>query len=158
MTAYPTRYVELHRRDGWDAESFHRAKASHDAWRAWANGVLSTWREVPHRAALPRPDYTFGDPYLVEDGQTIRIAIDGDPLTHGAFMIFEDSLPPLLTGFLEENQLADVEVRYINRELEDWKRKNVREAAWSPRRNFIPTWVRFLLVGVLAVIVVYLLR
>jgi hypothetical protein len=137
-----TRYVELRRRDGWDAESFARASESYEDWRTWANGVLSKWSDVPHRAVLPKPSYIFGDPVVVEDGRTIRIAIDGDPVTHGALMTIEDALPAFLVAALEANGLTNVEVRYMNRDLEDWKRKNLREER-PPAWNFIRRWFRF---------------
>ena len=114
----PTRYFLLRCREGWDDAAYEMVRKAYGQWVAWADEVLATWEEVPHRAKLPKPTYIFGAPVLSENGSVISISIGGDPITQGALMIFEDGLPALLYAELPDEVLACLEVAYVNTDPE----------------------------------------
>lgn len=114
MSSYPRRYFRLRYERGWDAPLVEIVVTGYREWLEWAKSVLQTWSEVPHRAKLPKPTYRFGEPSLSEDSKVITIPIDGDPITHGAMMVFEDGVPPSLYIHLPIEVLGEIELLYDN--------------------------------------------
>lgn len=78
---------------------------------------LRTWTDVPHRAKLPKPCYTFSEPEISDDGKIITVRIEGDPITHGALMTFEDGVPLTLYRHIPRERRHGLKIGYENQDL-----------------------------------------
>lgn len=117
-SVYQPRYFRLRYEPGFTDDLVAAVLAGYREWLQWVQTTLDSWDSVPHRAKLPKPSCTISAPELSDDTRMISVRIDGDPITHGALMTFEDGVPLTLYRHLPREARRLLKVGYENHDLQ----------------------------------------
>lgn len=117
VVPYPPRYFRLRYEPEFTDDMIAAVREGYREWKEWVEKTLRTWSDVPHRAKLPKPNYTIGEPELSADHKMISVRLEGDPITHGALMTFEDGVPLTLYRHIPRERRDGLKVGYENQDL-----------------------------------------
>jgi hypothetical protein len=127
-STYGPRYFRLLYSPGFSEELFEAVRKGHAEWISWMQETLRTWETVAHRAKLPKPTYVVGELELSPDGRMISVRLEGDPVTHGALMLFEDGVPLMLYRHIPKELRRSLKVGYEN---SDYQALNRPALVWQ---------------------------
>lgn len=126
MSAYHARFYHLRSARPFTEELVTDVRRGVASWRDWVNEVLAGWEDHERRKLLPKPTYAIEEPTLSPDRKTITIKIMGDPITHGAMMLFEDQIPPQIYAHIPSALRGEIEIAYENSDFRELGQTELR--------------------------------